>query len=288
MHVEKIEILNETLRRVSATTEEFSVDIAALEAGWFSASELAEPDSAALANALDMIQQLYPEADTRTCAALFINEYAWYVPAVAIAAFLLEKRVPDLRLSNLALCHRRYTWESMGRTGEASRIDVRFLSGDFAALHSDTDAALAKAQLLPDVNALREWLRETFEAQMQPIIERTYQLSGLSRGALWRIVADSCSAVFLQVGNKVNQADEAQQQGLAFVKVPNSPMNNPQLQFISLSCGNYSETFRARGGCCRFYTLPDRDYCTTCVLRKPQEQKERLLAYVEYKAQNNA
>ncbi|NJL94993.1 MAG: (2Fe-2S)-binding protein, partial [Anaerolineae bacterium] len=73
---------------------------------------------------------------------------------------------------------------------------------------------------------------------------------------------------------------EAERHGLAFVKAPGSPLNNRQLHFLTVRDGAHQQTFRARGGCCRYYTLPEGDFCTTCVMRGRADQEARLLAYL--------
>jgi len=47
-----------------------------LEPGWFPAADLGDPTRDRLTDALERMAVSYPGADTRTKAALFINQYA--------------------------------------------------------------------------------------------------------------------------------------------------------------------------------------------------------------------
>ncbi len=241
--------LANTLTRVSQAVPEFSATVGELESGWFPAADFGDPTSARVTESLERLAADYPGADMRTQAALFINQYAWYLSGAAAIAFLLEKRVPDLTQPNIALRYNTVTWEEDGESGEYEHLEVRFLSGRFAALPDDPAAGLPDVIVLPDAAELREWFRQGVEAHMQPVIDRAHVASRLSRSALWRIVADSCAQAFLHTGKQVGEAVQAEREGLAFVKVPGSPLNNPQLHFVSLTCDGLSETFRVRGGC---------------------------------------
>jgi hypothetical protein len=65
---------------------------------------------------------------------------------------------------------------------------------------------------------------------------------------------------------------------------PGSPLANRQLHSIEVTLRDdacpervlASYTFRARGGCCRFYRAEGGSLCSTCVLQPPAE-RERIL-----------
>ena len=273
-----IEELEGTLARVSQAMPEFSVTPGEMGPGWFPAAELGDPGGGRLVDALERVAMSYPGADIRTQTTLFFNQYAWMLSGAAVIAFLLEKRVPDLALNNVLLHYNTVKWEKDSERGEYERLDLRFLCSRFASLPDDRAAGQQGVTVLPDAAALREWFRLRVEDHMRPIIEVAQQLSHLSCGALWRIVADSCAQAFLYAGQHIGESAQAEREGLAFVKVPGSPLNNSQLHFVSLNCDGHSETFRVRGGCCRYYTLPKGHYCTPCVLRNPEARRADFLA----------
>jgi hypothetical protein len=281
----KIHPLATALRHSRTVDTEAYADIGAVEAGWLMVAGFSDPQTTLLEEALARQAKDRPHMEARTRGSYWIGEYSWYVPLAAITAYLTEKRVPDLSQENVALRFRTYTWHEGDESGEAQRLDVRFLSGRFACLPDDTAADHPDALVLPNADALREHLRTTLEAHLTPIIERVYAETKLSRHAQWMLVADSCAALFLHSGQALGDEAYARAEGMAFVKAPGSPMNNNKTGYISLQYLDHCDTFRARGGCCRYYTVSESgdDYCTTCVLRKPEERDQRLLAYMSKK-----
>ena len=71
-----IQELVNTLTRASQSVPEFSATAGELEPGWFPTDDLTDLKSGRLADALARLAADYPGADTRTQAALFINQYA--------------------------------------------------------------------------------------------------------------------------------------------------------------------------------------------------------------------
>ncbi|HMQ30604.1 MAG TPA: IucA/IucC family C-terminal-domain containing protein [Chloroflexaceae bacterium] len=251
-----------------------------LEAGWFRADALLREGAPELREGLARQAARYAGMDRRTAGSFFVNEYAWYVFAGPIGALLAERRAPELDPANLALRFRGYTWEEDGETGEAERIDARFLSGRCAVLPDDPAAGLPGVTVLSDEGALREWLRAGLEAHVTPLIERVHAATRLGRRAQWNLVADACAGQFLNAGKLLGDPARAQAEGLAFVRAAGSPMCNPGTGYITLECAGHTGTFRARGGCCRYYTVGDGDKCTTCVLRPAEERDQRLREYL--------
>ncbi len=280
--------LAETLLRSVNLNKYFYADIGDLEADWFAGEDLLNEGNPLLDEILAHQALHHPHMDSRTRGSYLIGEYSWNVPAVAVTAYLAEKRVPDLSLNNLALRVSKYTWHEGGSTGEAERMDARFLSGRFAALPDDPAANHPDAIIVPDALALREWLRQSIEGHFKPLIERVHTKTRLSRHSQWCLVADSCASLFLNGGLVLDNESYGTAEGLAFVKTEGSPMKNPNTGFISLTYLDHQETFRERGGCCRYYTLvEDGHKCTSCVLRKPEERNQLLLEYMSRKHANN-
>lgn len=274
----------QTLSRVVAMDENFYADFGALETGWFPAIDLLREDKPALDEALFRQAIHYPKMEARTRGSYLIGEYSWCVPAVAVTAYMAERRVPDLSLENLALRFNKYMWRYGEETGEGERIEVRFLSGRFAALPDDTDAQHPDAIILPDEVALREWLRDKLENHLTPLIERISVRTRLGRHAQWCVVADNCAALFLSGGELIKDQARGTAEGLAFVKAEGSPMKKSQTDFVSLQYLDHRETFRTRGGCCRYYTVAEDGYkCTNCMLRPADEQHQFLLEYMSQK-----
>lgn len=271
-----------TLERIRPLDEHYlTAEVGALEPGWFRAADLAVPDSPLLAEGLARQTALHPGMPPRTAGAFFIGEYAWYVFAAAVGAYLAERRVPDLAPERVALRFQRYIWVEEGESGPAERIDVRFLSTRCAVLPADPAAGQLDVTVVPDRDALRTQFRAALEAHLTPLIAQIHARTGFGPQAQWRLVSDACAALFLNLGKALGDAERAQAEGLAFVKAPGSPLHNPQTGYFTVDHNGQCTTFRARGGCCRYYTVPPGEKCTLCVLRPPEERAARLRTYLE-------
>jgi hypothetical protein len=277
--------LTATYSRIAAlsSTLEFSADVDALAPDGYTASDFANPVKPFLRDTLARQILRHPAIDCRTNGAFLLGNYGWYLPVPAVAAYLAERRVPELSPENIGLRYEVFKWEDHGETGENERLHVRFLSNHFAALPDDPMAGQPNVTILPDLNALRAWLREGIETLLTPLVEQIHSETHLSCRAQWNQIADSCAAMFLYIGGLLGDERRGQSEGLAFLKAAQSPMNNPKTGYITLQYGSHCETFRARGGCCRYYKLPEHDKCSTCVLRTNQDRDELLLGYMKKK-----
>ncbi len=279
MTSESIHSLAATLARITALAPTFETRVMELlEDGWCAAAEFMR-DSARLDESLQRVMVPYgvagervPARNRHIAAAFLINSYAWFVPAVAIAAYLVERRAPDLDPANVALRLRP------SETG--GLLEVGLLSGRMAVLPDDPAAGLPGVTVLNDGAQLREWLRRRLEAHLEPLIAAVHHRTGFSRRAQWNLVADDCAALFLWIGQRMGEPERACAEGLAFVGASGSPMRASKTGYITLHDGNRCETFRKRGGCCLYYRLPAKQNCSVCPLLAEAERDRRLLAYM--------
>src|SRR5687767_14357991 len=97
--------LAETLARVSALDKHVAARLLPrLEAGWQLAGDLVTAGEPGwLDDQLSAICARYGLAERRVAANFFMGWYAWYVTAAAIAAYLTERRVPNLAVGQLAV-----------------------------------------------------------------------------------------------------------------------------------------------------------------------------------------
>jgi hypothetical protein len=273
--------LVETIARVTALDPYLYTDVGDLEAAWVRADELARVDTPYLDQGLALSVARYPGAERRVAGAFFIGHYVWYLAAAAIGSYLAERRVPDLAPTNVALRYGTFTWEEDGKTGVSERIDVRFLSGRFAALPDDPAADHPDARIMPDEAALRDWLRMIMEAHIEPLVETIAARTRLGRRAQWNLAADSCASLFSHAGQHLDVAKRARAEGLTFIKAPGSPMRPSHTSFTTLECNGHHDTFVERGGCCLYYRVAEGHNCLTCPLQPEDERKQRLLTYME-------
>jgi len=266
-----------TLGRASALDPLFAADLGPLEASWFPAARLHDSGAPELAEALARSVVRYPRAERRVMGSFFANQYAWYVPAAAVVAFLAESRVPDLAPQHVAL---RF---SGAAGGQAERIDARFLSGRFAVLPGDPAAVHLDAVVVPDADALRGWLRSGLESHLAPLVAAVARRTGLGARAQWCIAADALAALFLEAGRRLGDGARGQAEGLALVRAAGSPLHNRGTGYVTVEACGHCETFCARGGCCLFYRVEPGNNCATCALRPAAERDERLRAYLAQK-----
>ena len=219
-----------------------------------------------------------PGLDVKGAAAYFISEYAGVLGIAAASPYLSHGLVPAFVPENCALA---LELPAEGRP----RVRLRLL--DPRCVTDRPGKSRRSSSCRPvDREGLRSELREGLEAHMEPLIHRLRGRTGLPRQAMWRLVSDSVAARFLEAGRQFGCEEEAQTEALAILKGAGSPLANRQLHFFEVVIRDEASprriiarrSFRARGGCCRFYTAPDGSYCSTCVLVAPHERQHRIEA----------
>jgi hypothetical protein len=233
-------------------------------------ARLTDVDEATLGQWLACMSHNTVGMDDKARAAYLIGYVAWYLAMDLATLRLAGVGVPDVTATQIMAALEWYHWEEDGESGEAVRFALRFVTQD-EAVYSPLN--------LDGVRAL-------IEAAHAPLIERLYATTRLGRSALWRLVADAVAVSWLNVGQRLGRESEAMDEAMAIIRAPGSPLHNKQTGFVeivaddpdnpgeALGCG----WFRARGGCCRYYTTEgaEGDWCTTCVLR-PEESRNQLL-----------
>lgn len=277
--------LSATIARIRALTSdlELSADIGPLNEGQYTARDFVNPALPLIQDTLVRHTLRHPSIDKRTSGAFLLGNYAWYIPVPAVAMYLIDRRVPHFSLDTIGLRHEVFRWEEHGESGENERVNVHFLSNRFFALPDDPAAGQPEVTIVPDMPALRDVLRTSIEAFLIPLVEELYVQTNLSRYAQWNIIADLCASMFLYIGQLMGDEQRGMAEGLAFLKATDSPLNNPRTGYVSLQYESRCETFRTRGGCCRYYKLPNHDKCSACVLRTVQDRDEQLIAYMKKK-----
>lgn len=254
--------------------------LGSLEPGWITAGALFA-DNDAIDEYLDFEGVFHACSDRMTCAAATMVDYCYIFSASTVPLFVGFGIVPELSPSLFALHFHATPLEHDGRTLMVRRAHVRLLSSTFSR-GGRGDMTGHDAQALPDFQ-LCEIYRRAVEDHFDPLVRRLHARTGLSRNALWRLVSDSIAGRFLDVGRRFGRLDQAKATAMTILKQPGSPLRNSQLRYIDLTLhdGDQREllswTFRARGGCCRFYTVGRGELCSTCVLKPAAERDAELL-----------
>jgi hypothetical protein len=236
------------------------------EPGWVRVDELAA-DGDLLEDIMDRIGQAYGEGGRPFTGTSLLRGYLWRMLTPAAAAFLLERRLPDLLAESVAL---RFD-------GNGSVQNVAFVGEGFAVLPQDPDAAHPTATVLSSekevLHTLRDALAQTHLAVLAPALRDL----GVRRGsrAFRRVFADSCGEAFMFVGRYLGR--EAEGIGLAeeFLAGP-SPLSAP-LNYRVLEYPGGSEATRVRNACCLYYKTGN-GVCFTCPRKTDEERVRDLLA----------
>jgi len=193
--------------------------------------------------------------DKKAAAAYMIGGMAWSV-CIWMAAFALTGNTPIRRI---AFEQERYWWGNREAGHEYVRYPISIEVGD-----GEAD------------------LRETIEQIFAPIVAATMLASGLSAGALWRLVADNVANGFLWAGKPLGQVERAITIANAIL-AEEGRLNNGKTGFVQVKAGEASDWFLVRGGCCRYFTtagVTRDDYCTSCVMRQRDDQIARYTDYL--------
>jgi len=242
--------LQHSIEIVVARVPEMPAAMVDLRAGMVTPAALAA-DLDRLAAWLETQAIAEEDMDARTRAAYMIGGMSWSVACWVAALTLLELPLPG----GIALCQERHQWRDDDDVPhEYVRYPVGLIDGPAPA----------------DTRAL-------FETLFAPLIAATMVTAGLSPGAQWRLVADSVAQGFLHVGTELG--DAARAMALAEAILAAGRLDNGRTAFVPIDLPARREWFVSRGGCCRYYTTRGGEYCSSCVLRKRDDQEARYRAY---------
>jgi hypothetical protein len=227
-------------------------------------------DTATLVDWLEDELREVPGADSKLAAASLVGSVAWSV-CRTLGYLHLAGLGGAIGSADVALSRRRVPWEEDGECGVATIYDTTVRHD--LSWTSFPDAAD---------------LGRTVTTVHAPLVEATHRQSRLSKGALWRLVGDSLSGALLELGKSLGEPERAMAVARAILDDRSSPLRSRQTSFVRIEVPEIrtvtgeplAEWFRARGGCCRYYTSEGGEYCTTCVLRDPESRDARLTDYL--------
>jgi len=208
-------------------------------------------------------------ADDKLAAAYLLGRIAFAISEVIAALALQGLQPARLAPDAVALSARRALWQLDGQSGEGRAYDI----------------VLAEAHLVP-CDAPSAELGAALPDLLAPLVQYLVNRSGLSRGALWRLVGDALSGALLMQGKHAGQEEEAMEIAEAVLRDRGSPLHSRQTGFFRIDLPeqpDIAEWFRARGGCCRYYTTEGGAYCSTCVLRDSKSREALLRAHLRRK-----
>lgn len=273
--------LPEWVRLLSDRMDDLFASCGPAEAGWTSLADLTA-GAPALAD-FHAAQTLGSAGlDKRGQAAYLVGSLCYRLSRVVAAIHLACSAVPRLDPNRLFFRIERYRWEHEGESGESNRLLLR-LAPDTALATGDAGDRLAI-------------FARDIEAVIAPFIERQVRETALGHAAQFRLGADSIASGFQYSGRALDCEPRAREDALAVIRSEGSKFRNPQTHFAEIALCDpahpeivlISETFRMRGGCCRYYTAEGGEYCSTCVLRKPEDREDILRNYLRRKLESAA
>lgn len=218
--------------------------------GWSTAAELCS-DASLLDDLLRRYGRGYGTEIPQVTGSLFLKGYLWRVLAPVVAAFLLERRVPDLGPGSVAL-----RFDERGFPADLA------LDGAFAALPEDPGAGHPGALVLPSEEDLSRYLGERFAgAHLPGLLAALRPRTRRGLGALRGMGVDAVADAFLIVGQSLERGEEAVRLAEGVFAGP-SPLSGTTNYFVVERDGR-RETGRVRNACCLYYRL-GRDACLTC------------------------
>jgi hypothetical protein len=258
-----------TLDRVSSSEvgESFSSRLGVPEEpGWTPATDLALDDEL-LGELLRRTGRGYATGDRMVEGSFFLKSYLWRVLGSAVAAFLLDRRVPDLGAQNLAL--------RFDERGYAA--GVAYAGGRFAALPTDRDAANHPDAHLLSEHEILGWLRDGLTATHLPGLYAALRRSRARRGtrALWGAAVDAVAETFVFAGRGLGCEAEASACARRLLSGP-PPLCGPTNYYVLEHEGGREAT-RVRNTCCLYHRVAEKA-CFTCPRVTDEERRQRLAA----------
>ena len=218
--------------------------------GWSTVAELYS-DAPLLDDSLRRLGREYGTDIPQVTGSLFLKGYLWRVLAPAVAAFILERRVPDLGPESVAL---RFD-------GRGFPVDLA-VDGVFAALPDDPGAGHPGALVLTSEKDLSRYLGERFAGSHLPgLLAALGPRTRRGSSALRQMAVDAVADAFLIVGQGLGREGEAVNFAKEVLDGP-SPLSGTTNYFVVEGDGR-RETSRVRNACCLYYRL-GRDACLTC------------------------
>lgn len=211
-----------------------------------------------------------PKGDRKLAAAYAIGAVSWSICLTLTALALQNRWLVGSRADAIAIRPRLQHWEANGEQGVFYLYDV-------AVDPNGIEVALGPAD---------DQFTRAVEALFTCSVSVMSQQSGLSKPALWRLVADHIGEAFLVVGKKCGEASQAVDLARLIFRNRNTKLYNKQTDFTWVEVPKKPEKnawMLRKGGCCRAYTITGsaEDYCASCVLRDSESQQAMFEKYLE-------
>jgi FhuF 2Fe-2S C-terminal domain len=261
------------------------------EDGWISGEAFTNAFEGPFYELLERIGARIQTADRKIIAASFVLRFAWSA-GVAVAPFLLEQCVPDVRLENVSLkFNRSNLFEkvslhvaqgvSNAQSGVAEQLTVTSNNCDRGPTYPvSTEPHI---QPLDPNNPLLAALWTTLVEQAQPVVDALYAWSHFSKRAMWGQITSSWGSQFTTIFGQLHRHLEALDHARLFFDLPGFLMG-ARPTFYLVNHLQITRVYQRRASCCLYFKLPNGSYCASCPLIS---QDERVRRNKEWIARNN-
>ena len=260
--------LFDSMRRAGALSELFNLPVRKRDQdGWLEARSLFQDDDQRLQ---DMVMALgrdrWGTGNHHAACSAFVIAYLTRVTRPLISQYVLERRVPDVRLSNL-----EFHWDGQRIDGTAlKRPTFAALPADVASSHQDAVVVADAAELYA---RLKGWL---FDANLHIVIPSLRRAARASIKVSWNTVADSCAQAFSRLYDIAEEPESVFKHADAFFGDPSSPVYR-QLAMEVFGHRGKLGLFSRRSGCCLYWrTEKSSDFCSNCILLTREQQDTRF------------
>jgi ferric iron reductase protein FhuF len=267
--------LRTTLARIARLGDHYELAIAPDGEGWMPADELVAggwPFD-------DIVERLgggHGPAARRAIGSQLVLLYLRFVwPAVA--AFALERRVPDVAASNLLVRLDAEGWPAAFAIAEPR----------FAVLATDP-AASGATVVAADGAELLDWLQaRAIDANAAPLIGTVRSRLLTSGTALWgNVAAAFVHPLLWHVQHVANESSSVVRDAEAILDWTRAPRLGDQVRLLRVVEGDEAWTVHARRTCCLRWCLPGERRCDDCPLvREPEADaflRERLVEAIRH------
>ena len=247
--------LGETLRSLAPLTGLLRVvEAVDAEPEWIERGALLQPDDGALAAVLARVAapELGEAQSRKAASAWFMLRFGWAC-GPQIAGWLAFNRV--LRIDDYAL-----------KLPPGRQLDAVCVKA--GAVDAAGGTAGRRIRLLGAMVGTTE-----------PVLDVQHRWSGLSRGALWALVASSWASHFVHMGQQLGDEQRGRREAEAlFALLPQVRRAAPRL--FTVASGGLEGVCQARRACCRNHRRTGGRYCSSCPLLAEAERLERYRGWV--------
>lgn len=259
-----------TLARIARLGEGYELGIGPSDDGWVLAEELIHGGPAFERIVGRLSAESADPTMRRAIGSQFDLLYLRFLWPV-VAAFALERRVPDVAASNLLV-----RFDDAGWPARFAVAQPRFGTVE------DDPAAGDASFVARDEAGLLHWLHEqSIDANAAPLIESTRRLLRTSGTALWgNLAAALVHPLLWHVQHVAPESTAVVRDAMALLDRREVPKLGDQVRLLRMVEGDESWVVHARRTCCLRWCLPGESRCADCPLvREPQADeflRERL------------